>query len=261
MSLSVVLILVLQIVFIWLLSPLLMGVVGAIVERDPKMFMKPYADLGGRGRKPSQLALIAWAALMVLVLLVPSISLRAPLDWMADTSFMWVMLLGSQILLVNKPFKVLVVLGNIAWLFMLLSAVFLGGAFHNTVLLSNGIFFSSVELIIGLVLAVLTLILWSRFVVSPASKYDFNAWIGSTSIWLLVLWMSALFFPALLAWNWSGGAILLAVGFLLLKFFIAVVILVLASLVHRLLSLRTVLVLQVIGALISAGLFAYLVLA
>jgi hypothetical protein len=261
MSLSVVLILVLQIVFIWLLSPLLIGAVAAVVQRDPKMLLKPYADLRADVRKPNQLALIAWAALMVLVLLVPSISLRAPLDWMADTSFMWVVLLGSQLLLVTKPFKLSIILGNIAWLFMLLSAVFLGGAFHNTVLLSNGIFFSSLALIIGLVLAGLTLVLWSRFIVLPAGKYDFNVWIGSTSLWLLVLWMSSLFFPALLAWNWSGASILVAVGFLLLKFLVAVVILVLAALVHRLLSLRTVLVLQVTVALISAGVFVYLVLA
>lgn len=261
MSLTIVLILLLQIVFIWLLSPLLIGVVAAIVHRRPQMLLKPYADLRTGIRKPKQVVLIAWATLMILVLLVPSISLRAPLDWMADNSFMWVLLLCSQLLLVERSFKISIVLGNITWFFMLLSAVFLGGAFHNTVLLSNGIFFSSRELIIGLVLAVFTLIFWSRFIVSHTGKYDFNQWIGTTSIWLLLLWMGSLFFPALLAWNWSLASLAIAVCFLLLKFLVAVIVLVLATFIHRFVTVKTALFVQLIFTLLSVGLFAYLVLA
>lgn len=260
MTLPVVLILFFQILFAWLVSPLLTGIVQAITLRDGKRVTAPYRELLGSLGGTKQSSLIAWASLMVLVLLVPSLSLRAPLDWMADTVFMVAILLFSQ-LLITASLKGSVLLANVTWVFLLLSAVFLGGSFHNTVLLSNGVVFSGLRMSIAVLLAIMVLLLWSRFVVAISDKYNFKAWVGGTSLWLVVLWASALIFPTTLALGWNVSALGLAFFYLLVKFVVAIVLLLLATFLHRLLSLRVALSLQMIVLLVSVGIFSYLVLA
>lgn len=260
MTLTVVLILFFQIVFAWLVSPLLTGIVQAISQRNIQRVIAPYRELLGSLRSTNQESLIAWAILMVLVLLIPSLGLRAPLDWMADVVFMGAILLFSQ-LLITTALRGSVLLANVTWLFLLLSAVFLGGSFHNTVLLSNGIVFSGLRMGIALLLAIIVLLLWSRFVVAISDKYDFKAWVGGTSLWLVVLWASALIFPTTLALGWNISALGLAFVFLLVKFIAAMGLFLLATFMHRLLSLRVVLLLQIIVLVVSVGTFSYLVLA
>lgn len=261
MTLTVVLILFLQIILIWLVAPLLIGIVRAVLKRNARLITAPYQELLANLHGTKQLSLIAWASLMVLALLIPSISLRAPLDWMSETVFMWAILLLSQLLVAKKSLKASIVLGTISWFCILLSAVFLGGSFHNTVLMSNGVVFSTLHASIGIALVLLNVLLWSRFVIQDLDKYDFDLWTTSTSIWMVILWASALIFPSTLALNWTLGSLGFAIGFLLIKFVVAVVLLLVTTMVHRLLTLRLTLALQIMLLVVSASVFSYLVLA
>ncbi len=261
MSATIVLILFAQVVLTWLLAPLLAGIASAICLGDAKKILQPYRDLLVSLRGSDQISLIAWAILMMLVLLIPVISLRAPFDWMGDSIFMWFSLLVAQLLLTSQARRVIVLLGNLSFLFLLLGAAFAGQSFHSTVMLSNGIHLSLIALVIAISLLVVTVMLWGRVVGSVATQFKLKDWSLWTSLWILVLWSSAILFPASLAISFSATTLLLAVVFLVVKFVLAVVVLSLAVWLYQEIPNRIALALQVLLVLLSAGFFTYFVLA
>ncbi len=261
MSVTIVLILFAQVLLTWLLAPLLAGIASAIGLRDPKKILQPYRDLLVSLRGSDQVSLIAWAILMMLVLLIPVISLRAPFDWMGDSIFMWFSLLIAQLLSADHAQRVSVLLGNVGFLFLLLGAAFATESFHSTVMLSNGIHLSVLAQVAAIILLVLILIFWGRVVGSVAGQFKLNEWSLWTSLWLVVLWTSAILFPASLAISFSASALLLAAGFLVVKFVIAIVVLSLAVLFYQKVPNRIATVIQVLLVLLSAGFFSYFVLA
>lgn len=261
MSVTIVLVLFAQVVFTWLLAPLLAGMSSAISLGDTRKILQPYRDLLVSLRGSDQISLIAWAFLMMLVLLIPVISLRAPFDWMGDSIFMWSSLFVAQLLLVNQSQRLVVLLGNTSFLFLLLGAAFASESFQSTVMLSNGVHLSVLALVTAIILLLLTVILWGRVLVTGDSQFKLNDWCLWTTFWTLVLWTSAVLFPASLAFSLSAGALLVAAGFLVVKFLVGVVVLSIVTLLSQRVPSRMAIALQIILVLLSAGFFSYFVLA
>lgn len=261
MSLTIVLILFAQVILTWLVSPLLAGIASAICLGDTKKILQPYRDLLVSLRGSDQIAQIAWAILMMLVLLMPVISLRAPFDWMGDSIFMWFSLLIAQLLLATQAQRITVLLGNISFLFLLLGAAFAGQSFHSTVILSNGIHLGILALIVVIVLLAFILILWSRVIGSVAGQFRLKDWSLWTSLWIVVLWVGAILFPASLAISLNGSDLLLSAAFLVVKFIVSALVFSLAVLLYQKIPNRLAIILQVLLVVLSAGFFSYFVLA
>ena len=298
MSLTVVVILFLQVVLTWGITPLLAGLVSAIRMRDKHWILQPYRDLMIALTNVDQIEMLAWSLIMVLVLLVPVITLRAPLDWMADMLFMWFVLVLGQLLVVAKKQRFVVILGAISLLVLLLSAMFVGGALQNTAVLSNGLLLMPIAKVIALILLLVSLLFWSGILQAPYAclhcatkarvfskksqtqttvmtdntendhqhseedrRFSLAQWILWTSVWLLILWGSALCFPLTVSVSTGALSLLIACGYVLLKFIAAILILTFANWFHQKVGLYMTLLMLSLLIVIGFGCFAYLVLA
>lgn len=282
MTLTVILVVFLQIVLTWLISPLLAGVVSALRMRDLHWILQPYRDLLQSLSSVDYSSMLSWSLTMVLVLLIPVISLRAPLDWMSEVIFMWTVLALAQVVVVSHTKRVLVGVLSMSSIFLLMMAIFGAGSFHSTIILSNGLSLKPLGQGIAVFLVMILVMLSSRLSLTKHGcekclskgepslehshtgdpvQFSVGQWSLWTNVWLLVLWGSAIIFPQTLALNWTPLALLIAGAYFLGKFLLTSVVLLLASWIHEKISFKAILVFAVLYVFLNVGLFAYTVLA